>query len=83
METKAMTVSDVASTDWVVKLVYRWSAGTMTKPPPTPSNPDRTPATMPEAVSAHAQGPVQFSLPRFSSRTQGGGLRAADAFAPT
>ncbi|MNG11586.1 hypothetical protein D3C84_951360 [compost metagenome] len=80
IETSAMTARDVASTDCAVRLVYRWSAGTITKPPPTPSKPESPPATTPETVSAHAHGPVQLSFPRFTSNRQGGGLDVTGGF---
>ena len=61
-------------------LVRGCSAGTITKPPPTPSNPESPPAITPDTVSAQAHGAVQFSLPRWASNTQGGGLVATAAF---
>ena len=62
-ETSAITAKDVASTDCACRLVYRCSAGTVTKPPPTHSRPDNKPAITPDSESIRAYGSVQISLP--------------------
>src|SRR5690606_19276833 len=62
-EMRAMTASDVARMDCISRKVYFLSAGTTTKPPPTPSRPDRNPASDPDRVSARAHGQVQIRRP--------------------
>src|SRR5471032_1009082 len=51
----------------------------MTKPPPTPSKPDKPPATTPDSASARAHGAVQMNLPLLDKRHGGGGRRTSTA----
>lgn len=56
-DTSVMTARDVAT----MALVALLSAGTMTKPAPTPSRPERKPAPTPDSVRARMQEAVQTS----------------------
>ena len=57
----------------------RTSAGTITKPPPTPNKPDRTPVTIPTAANNHAHREVSSRLPLISRRQAGPSTSAASA----
>ena len=74
-DTSAITANEVATMVCIGRSVARRNAGTMTKPPPTPSNPDRKPAPTPDAANARAHGSVQTSLAVVLSRWQGGAVR--------
>ena len=63
IEIKAKTPSDVATIDCMGRSVTFLSAGTMMKPPPTPSSPDKNPATAPEPIRERAHGTDQIRRP--------------------
>ena len=65
------TPNEVATIEWTGRSLIFFKAGTITKPPPTPSKPDKKPATAPEPINARAQGTVQINLPIDKSRQQG------------
>jgi DNA-binding Lrp family transcriptional regulator len=77
----AITASEVATTLRAHSSVKRVSAGTMTKPPPTPSRPLSSPATTPVSASACAHGGVHTRRPSRASSTQASAARAASAHA--
>ena len=56
---KAMVASVVVTTIAGLKLLTLFKLGTMTKPPPTPSNPDKNPAIAPVPMSRLVQEAVQ------------------------
>ena len=62
-DTIVKTPREVATMDFMGKSVNFFNAGTMIKPPPTPSNPERNPATAPDSIKDLAQGTVQMSFP--------------------
>jgi hypothetical protein len=71
-DTSAITASAVA---WMPRMgtsVWRSMDGMMTKPPPTPSRPDRKPDSPPVAASTRAQGSVHRSRPSAGSSTHAG-----------
>ena len=65
--------------DLIGRSVQRCKAGTITKPPPTPNNPDNRPAAAPDKARASAHGEVQTILPVCALTTQGG-RRCGNAF---
>ena len=69
----ARTPNEVATTDFIGKLVYFLRAGTMIKPPPTPNKPDKNPAKAPAITRDLAQGTVQINFPIDGSSKHGGG----------
>ena len=71
---------EVATIDFMGRSVNLLNAGTRTKPPPTPSRPDKNPALAPEAMRALAQGTVQISFPIERSNWHGGGFGDLTAF---
>ena len=79
IEASAITASDVATTLRADSSVKRVSAGTMTKPPPTPSSPLSTPASAPVKASAWAHGRVHTRRPSRASITQGSVAHAEGA----
>lgn len=62
-ETIVSTPREVATIDWTGRSVNRLREGTMIKPPPTPSSPEKNPAPAPAIASDRAHGTVQISLP--------------------
>jgi hypothetical protein len=62
-ETIVKTPNEVATIDFIGKSVNFLRAGTMMKPPPTPSNPEKKPASAPDIASALAHGNVQVNFP--------------------
>jgi len=56
---KAIVASVVVTTVAGLKLLTLFKLGTMTKPPPTPSNPDKNPAIAPILMSRLVQEAVQ------------------------
>lgn len=79
-EISAITASDVAKMDCICRLVTFLSAGTTTKPPPTPNKPDKEPADKPDIVNAPTQGQVHTRRPPGESSKQGfAKLRDSDA----
>ena len=71
-----MTSSDVPIASGIVKPSASTSAGTMTKPPPTPKNPVRSPTTVPAAATLST---VARSKGRASAAGAGGGGGAQGA----
>jgi hypothetical protein len=68
--TKQITINDVTTMDCIVKLVCLAKLGTMMNPPPTPNNPDNSPAVKPVLPNALAHGHVQCKRPVLSSSKQ-------------
>ena len=54
-----------------LRALGRLKAGTMTKPPPTPSKPLNKPESMPVPAMARAQGKVHNKRPTLGSILQG------------
>ena len=79
IDASAITASEVATMLRADSSVKRVSAGTMTKPPPTPSSPLSRPAATPVSASACAQGRVHTRRPSRASSTHGSGARARGA----
>ena len=73
-ETIARTPNDVATIAFIGRSVNFLREGTIMKPPPTPSNPDKKPAQAPANIKDLAQGTVQINLPIDISSWHGGGL---------
>ena len=57
------TPNDVATIDRMGRSVSFFSAGTIMKPPPTPSKPDKRPATAPAVINDLAHGTDQIRRP--------------------
>ncbi|CAH0321984.1 hypothetical protein SRABI112_05359 [Pseudomonas mediterranea] len=65
-----MTISEVATIPRICTSVSCLNAGTIRKPPPTPSRPDTTPVTAPSVASVAVQRGVQARRPVWRSSMQ-------------
>ena len=73
-DTIASTPKEVATMAFMGRSVNFFREGTMMKPPPTPSSPDKNPAHAPANINALAHGTVQINFPMDISSWHGGGL---------
>ena len=71
-DTMAITASEVARMLRASRLVWLVSAGTITKPPPTPRRPLSVPDMAPVSAIARAQGKVQSSRLSVAATLQAG-----------
>jgi len=74
LEMIASTPREVAITDSIDRLVNLLKTGTMTNPPPTPSNPERNPAVEPAIIMSLAHGKVQINFPLDSCKVHSASL---------
>lgn len=80
IDTKAITVRDVAITDCIVRIDILCKAGTITKPPPAPIKPDKNPAVAPVSINETEHRLVHTNLPVWLFKMHGsefGGLESA------